>query len=756
MSYVKRPVAFSLLIGVLVFFIGLGQSWLSIREWRMETTDLVQRVLDKIARSALIQLYSELDSTVRIVSGWSQLQFIPRAITIDDAEGAIQRSLRDLRRSYGFKEIGCLNAEQGQVVAFSLERIDELPAKAVEARQKVSEDFVARAESAAWIREVNQATGAIVKGPLEDEEGRWVLRIAAPIIIEDPTAGPKTVGVLWVVVDWMRLFKNVSEMIQEGTSLEDKSRLELFVFNQTQVLAGPNVTPRTPISDLGMLSLKMVAEGQAFSGTEYHNGTEYLPGMAARWLANAAVKPPAALTDFSLGVMVLQDVKSNMGRMDLIARSDQIIATAVAFAVFALLFGAIRWRFIKPMETIVRFVQEIDEERMMQRIRMTSDDEFEGLAKSINTMLDTIQESTRKLKEYTREQNRRDADQIRVKELAEVDRILAMHIDVIEQVAQGNLNVEFVEVGPGDLPILGRRLNYMVRQMDKLLGEIQSAVVRLGSVITEILTTIKQQSENFQIQQQNMSRTGVNVDSLRKGSQATSEQAEKVVEKAGDTARQFREGEKFIQEALVSMRAITHSSATSHDSMKELAERLDKVDDILASVNEIAEQSKLLSLNAAIEAARAEEYGKGFAVVAVEVRNLAVQSREATAQIRSIVRDIRDASGRVVEALNMGIQEVERGKELMDRIRIQQEQHRAALDDSLQLAHRVRVGSTAQYRSLEEMTQSVKDNVQRMEQNLDGARAIEETMQELGTLAENLRNTASVFTRSTNEIAKKA
>ena len=92
------------------------------------------------------------------------------------------------------------------------------------------------------------------------------------------------------------------------------------------------------------------------------------------------------------------------------------------------------------------------------------------------------------------------------------------------------------------------------------------------------------------------------------------------------------------------------------DSVVRLSEQGQAISEIIATVNDIAEESNLLAVNAAIEATRAGEFGKGFAVVAQEVKSLAEQSRQATAQVRTILMEVQKATSAAVMATEQGIQ----------------------------------------------------------------------------------------------------
>jgi len=103
------------------------------------------------------------------------------------------------------------------------------------------------------------------------------------------------------------------------------------------------------------------------------------------------------------------------------------------------------------------------------------------------------------------------------------------------------------------------------------------------------------------------------------------------------------------------------------ENILSLSERSQQIVDIIATVNDLAQQSNFLALNASIEAAKAGEHGKGFAVVAMEVRNLAEQSQQATAQIKNILSEIQSTMNSAVLVTENGTQKVTDGVSLIQK-----------------------------------------------------------------------------------------
>lgn len=138
-------------------------------------------------------------------------------------------------------------------------------------------------------------------------------------------------------------------------------------------------------------------------------------------------------------------------------------------------------------------------------------------------------------------------------------------------------------------------------------------------------------------------------------------------ETALETEQLSIEGQRIIQNSIAEMNALSVQVQTAAAQVKQLDEQVQHITSIVKSIQGIAQQTNLLSLNAAIEAARAGESGRGFAVVAGEVRHLAENTARATTDITKRIQAIRDDAGRVVESIALSLQQAERGARLVNQ-----------------------------------------------------------------------------------------
>jgi methyl-accepting chemotaxis protein len=174
------------------------------------------------------------------------------------------------------------------------------------------------------------------------------------------------------------------------------------------------------------------------------------------------------------------------------------------------------------------------------------------------------------------------------------------------------------------------------------------------------------------------------------------------------------------------------------ENILALSSQAQQIGEIIATVNGIAAQSNMLALNASVEAARAGEHGKGFAVVAAEVRNLAEQSKQATAQVRAILSDIQNGINATVMATEEGTKVVDQGLELAGQTGAVIEQLGSTINQAAQSAMQMRAGGQQQATGVEQIALAMQNINQATAQSLASTRQAEKAAQDLNDLARSL------------------
>jgi methyl-accepting chemotaxis protein len=236
-----------------------------------------------------------------------------------------------------------------------------------------------------------------------------------------------------------------------------------------------------------------------------------------------------------------------------------------------------------------------------------------------------------------------------------------------------------------------------------------------------------------------VSETTATVEEVKQTVQLANEKAKRVSDSAQQVATVSQTGRQAVEKLIVGMDRIREQTASAAESIVRLSEQSQAIGEIILTVNDLAEQSNLLAVNAAIEAAKAGEQGKGFAVVAQEIKSLAEQSKQATAQVRAILGDIQKATGAAVMATDLSGKAVEEGTQQSDAageaIRVLAESIVEAAQAALQIA----ASSQQQMVGMDQVALAMENIKQASSQNMAGTKQAEVAAQNLHELGVKLK-----------------
>ncbi|WP_137890679.1 methyl-accepting chemotaxis protein [Ramlibacter sp. 2FC] len=314
---------------------------------------------------------------------------------------------------------------------------------------------------------------------------------------------------------------------------------------------------------------------------------------------------------------------------------------------------------------------------------------------------------------------------------------------VAQGIAGGDLSMQ-VQVRSGQ-DALGNAFSTMLDNLRKMTHEIHEGVNVLASSSNEILATTSQVAAGAAQTAAAVSQTTVTVEEVKQTAQLSSQKARHVSDSAQRAAQVSQGGRQAVEDAIAGMHRIQEQMASIADSVVRLSEQGQAIGEIIATVNELAERSNLLAVNAAIEAARAGEEGKGFAVVAQEVRSLAEQSKQATAQVRTILGDIQKATSAAVLATEQGHKAVAAG--VQQSADAAQAIHLLAesIDEAARAATQIAASSQQQMVGMDQVGQAMESIKQASLQNAAGTRQAETAAQGLHELGARLRQQVALY-----------
>ncbi|GFO56636.1 chemotaxis sensory transducer [Geomonas sp. Red276] len=312
-----------------------------------------------------------------------------------------------------------------------------------------------------------------------------------------------------------------------------------------------------------------------------------------------------------------------------------------------------------------------------------------------------------------------------------------------DRLAAGDLTVQVVPASPRDQ--LGTSFAAMARSLRELNLEIRETVNVLARSAGEIMTTVSELASSSAQTAASVSETNATVQEVRQTTDLASQKSRQVYDRSHEAVQVAKTGRESVESAIEGMRGIDERMAFIAERIVNLSEQSQAIGEIIATVNDLAEQSNLLAVNAAIEAAKAGEHGKGFAVVAQEVKNLATQSKQATAQVRNILGYIQKATTSAVLATEQGSKAVESGVKQSGEAGEAIRQLSQAIEESSNATLQIVTSTQEQAIGMDQIAIAVQSINQASSQNLDGSRQIEAAARDLYQLNQKLQQLVSRY-----------
>ncbi len=314
---------------------------------------------------------------------------------------------------------------------------------------------------------------------------------------------------------------------------------------------------------------------------------------------------------------------------------------------------------------------------------------------------------------------------------------------VAEKIASGDLRSKTRPQSEKD--VLGTSFALMVENLQKLTADLSEGVSVLGTSATEISSSTTQLAASASQSAAAVSETTTTVEEVRQTAQLASQKARDVSDTAQKAAQISLSGRKSIEDVGTGMNRIRQQMDAIASSMGRLSEQSQTIGQIIATVEDLAAQSNLLAVNAAIEAAKAGEHGKGFGVVAQEVKSLAEQSRQATNQVRTILSEVQKATTAAVLATEQGSKAVDAGTRQSETAG----ESILALTDSVseaaQAATQIAASSQQQLVGVDQVAMAMENIKQASVQNVASAKQLESAAYNLKDLGQRLKQLVAKY-----------
>lgn len=444
-------------------------------------------------------------------------------------------------------------------------------------------------------------------------------------------------------------------------------------------------------------------------------------------------------------------------------RNELITLTAVVGLLFTGGAGVLVWitssTLSRPLIRLANAAQRLAGGDLSQRVPEESSDELGRLAFSFNRMADKLEERMEKEKESQAQLQEMvkdlEAARARSDEIANeqqdarenLEIIVADYTQFVDRVANGDLTsrLELNGKHSGDLGRLGERLNAMVENLSRMTRQIREIAANVTSAATQIQSVATQQTASTNEQDVAVTQTSVTVEQVRTTVNQTAERAQSVASTSNESLNIARDGLDAVAITIDRMRDIQGRVASIAETILSLSERTQQIGAIIETVNDIAEQSKLLALNASIEAARAGEDGKGFAVVALEVRQLAEQSRDATSSIRDILNEIQQATNAAVMVTESGSKGTEAGVNQADLAAQSIRELANAIENAAQSSTQIAASTQQQINGIDQLSIAISQIKEATSQTASSARLLAQSVDALSSMAREMENSAARY-----------
>lgn len=327
-----------------------------------------------------------------------------------------------------------------------------------------------------------------------------------------------------------------------------------------------------------------------------------------------------------------------------------------------------------------------------------------------------------------------------------MEQVLEEYCNALEGVANGDLRKRLdarVDQSTREGQMLANLADVVNRTLDNnqmIVQGFNKALQRLESDTQAILDATARQISMANEQDAVVTETTATVNEVRATVTETAERAQSVAETAQLSVDISRTGTDAVTQTISGMETIRRRVEDIADNILVLSEHTQQIGEIIATVNNLADQSRMLALNASVEAARAGEEGKGFAVVAMEVRNLADQNRDATIQVREILGEIQRATNSAVMVTEEGSKGVDSGQQQANMAGESINELAKAIEDAAMAAMQIAASTRQQTIGMDQLTGAMRTIKHATTETVSSTMQVEASVQRLRDAARRVND----------------
>jgi methyl-accepting chemotaxis protein len=315
----------------------------------------------------------------------------------------------------------------------------------------------------------------------------------------------------------------------------------------------------------------------------------------------------------------------------------------------------------------------------------------------------------------------------------------------LDQLGTGDLTARLPEDGNDEIASIAKAVNVFVEQTHELVIELHNGASQISSAASQLAVSSSQIAADSRDQSEAASAMAATVEQVTVSITQVSEHARDAFNASEESGNLSAHSSEIVHAATTEMAQISESVRTSSGIIQQLGQRSNEINVIVNTIKEIADQTNLLALNAAIEAARAGEQGRGFAVVADEVRKLAERTAHSTNEIANMIAQIQSETRIAVDSMEDGVKRVNEGAVLASQAEESISQVKLSAEHVMQVINNISVALNEQSAASNDISQKVEQIAQMTEENDIAVQSNDSAVRALEELAAALEKSVTRY-----------
>ncbi|WHZ21618.1 MAG: Methyl-accepting chemotaxis sensor/transducer protein [Nitrospira sp.] len=310
---------------------------------------------------------------------------------------------------------------------------------------------------------------------------------------------------------------------------------------------------------------------------------------------------------------------------------------------------------------------------------------------------------------------------------------------------EGDLTKRVPCEGNDEIAHMGGYFNEFIEKLQQMIKKVAHVTDKVASASVELSATAEEISKGTDTLTSRASQTAAAVEEMNATVGQVAQNSGKAASLAQDTVKTAQDGGTVVSSTISGMQQLSDAVTNSATIISELGKSSDQIGEIVRTIEDIADQTNLLALNAAIEAARAGEQGRGFAVVADEVRKLAERTTKATKEIGDMIRQIQHDTRGAVDSMQQGTQKVTAGVDLVNKTGEALSQIVRMVSESADMIRQIAVASEEQSVATQQIASDIEQVAKVTKESSSGAHESAKASQDLSQLAVELQGIVGGF-----------